>query len=173
MEHKRQEDRKDLAGEHPMGDAGQIVFLCLFSTVWIADTFFLKFSTGLNAFVPLAPRILAGALVLALSLALARKGLSIVFGETRERLEVIRKGVFGLVRHPVYLAEILLYLGFLLFSLSLASAAIWVLTVAFLHFIARHEERLLLKRLGGAYRQYMTEVPMWIPRLKRGRGPLT
>ncbi len=98
---------------------------------------------------------------------LARTGLSIVFGEERKTPGVIKKGMFSVVRHPVYLSEILLYLGLLILSISLAAVIVWVIAIAFLHYISRYEERLLLSRFGEEYEQYMREVPMWIPRLRK------
>ena len=159
--------RSDLAGEHAVGDAGQLVLACLFAVTWIADTFFLHYTTFVNRTVPLAIRIPVGIALLALAGYLARTGLSIVFGETREKPEVIRKGVFGVVRHPIYLSEILLYLGFLAMSISLAAAVVWVIAIAFLHAISRYEEKLLLARFDKEYEQYMRDVPMWIPRLRK------
>ncbi len=138
---------------------------CLFAGTWIGDTFFFKYTIFLNQYVPLGARIPSGVVLLVLSGYLARMGLSIVFGEDREKPGVIRKSVFGVVRHPVYLSEILLCLGLLMFSTSLAAAAVWVIAIGFLHYISRHEERLLLVRFGNEYEQYMREVPMWIPRL--------
>jgi protein-S-isoprenylcysteine O-methyltransferase Ste14 len=99
---------------------------------------------------------------------LARTGLSIVFGERRDEPGVINRGVFSVVRHPVYLSEILLYLGLLMLSVSLAAAAVWVVAIGFLHYISRYEEKLLRARFGDEYAQYMRDVPMWIPRLRRG-----
>jgi len=98
---------------------------------------------------------------------LAKKGLSIVFGERRNEPTVIRKSVFGVVRHPIYLSEILLYLGLLALSLSLAAAGVCLAAIGFYHYIARYEERLLLARLGREYQQYMQNVPMWIPRFRK------
>jgi protein-S-isoprenylcysteine O-methyltransferase Ste14 len=135
-----------------------------FAATWIADTFFLRATTFLNRHVPLGIRIPLGVLLLVLSGYLAREGLSIVFGEEREEPGVIKKGVFGVVRHPIYLAEILFYLGLLMLSLSLAAAVVWAIAIAFLHTISRYEEKLLLARFGQAYQAYMREVPMWIPR---------
>jgi protein-S-isoprenylcysteine O-methyltransferase Ste14 len=77
---------------------------------------------------------------------------------------VIRKGVFGVIRHPVYLSEILLYLGFLMLSLSMAAAGVWAITILFLHYISKYEEKLLLSRFGDDYTKYIQEVPMWLPR---------
>jgi protein-S-isoprenylcysteine O-methyltransferase Ste14 len=164
---KAQQQRDDLTGEHAIGDAGQIVLTCLFVAAWIADTFFFKYTTFLNRYVPPGVRIPAGAVLLVLSGYLARKGLSIVFGKEREKPGVIRESVFNIVRHPVYLSEILLYLGLLLLSISLAAAVVWIIAIGFLHYISRYEERLLLARFGEEYEQYMKEVPMWIPRLRK------
>jgi len=159
--------RDDLTGEHKFGDAGQIVLACLFAATWISDTFFLKYTTFLNHYVSLNIRIPLGVVLLVLSGYMARTGLYIVFGEKRETPDVIRKSVFGVVRHPVYLSEILLYFGLLILSISLVAAAVWVIAIGFLHYISRSEERLLLARFGEDYEKYMREVPMWIPRLGR------
>ena len=139
----------------------------MFAAVWILDTFFLHYTTFLNDHVPNVARVPPAVVLLILAGYLSRKGLSIVFGEERETPCVIRKGVFNIVRHPVYLSEILLYLGFVLLSISLAAAVVWIIAIGFLHYISRHEEKLLLKRFGQEYEQYMREVPMWIPRLGR------
>lgn len=163
LKKRTHKDRKDLIGEHKTGDAGQAVFALIFAVVWVADSFFLNFSTQLNDLVPNIIRAPAGILVLILAGYLARSGLNNVFNEVREKPEIIKKGVFGIVRHPVYLGEILLYLGMLLFSMSLVSAGIWLLIILFLHYIARYEERLLIGHFGEEYRKYMEEVPMWVP----------
>lgn len=156
--------REDLTGEHPLGDAGQILFACLFAATWIADTFFFKYTVLLNGYIPFIVRLPLAALVLVISGYLARKGLGIVFGERMEKPVVIRKSVFGMVRHPIYLGEILLFLGFLILSLSLAAIAVWVAGFVFLNFIAKYEEKLLLARFGAEYEKYLREVPRWLPR---------
>jgi protein-S-isoprenylcysteine O-methyltransferase Ste14 len=124
---KVQQQRDDLTGEHTVGDVGQIVLACLFAATWITDTFFFKYTTFLNQYVPLVARIPSGVVLLVLSGYLAKTSLSIVFGEEREKSGVIRKSSFGIVRHPIYLSEILLYLGLLMLSISLAAAVVWVI----------------------------------------------
>jgi len=156
--------RDDLTGEHAFGDAGQIILACFFVGVWIADTFFFQYTTFLNGYVPLEARIPLGVLLFIISGYLARTGLAIVFGDRREKPIVLRKRVFGLVRHPVYLSEILLYLGLLTLSLSLTAAGVWGFGIAFLHYISKYEEKLLLARFGEDYAKYIQEVPMWFPR---------
>ena len=163
--HKANRHRDDLTGEHRIGDAGQLLFAILFFLVWTTDTFFLKYTTFLNNFIPNGIRTPLGILVLIVSGYLAKTGLNIVFGKEQKNAEVIRKGAFNFVRHPIYLGEILLYLGMLILSLSLAAVVVWVVTIVFLHFISRFEEELLLERFGESYKQYMQEVPMWFPRI--------
>jgi protein-S-isoprenylcysteine O-methyltransferase Ste14 len=167
---KAHHQRDDLAGEHVVSDAGQLILACLFAATWIADTFFIKYATFLNQYVPLGVRIPSGIVLLVLAGYLAKTGLSIVFGEEREKPSVIRESVFSVVRHPIYLSEILLYLGLLMLSISLAAAAVWVVAIGFLHYISRYEERLLLERFGEEYERYMREVPMWIPRFWKKSG---
>lgn len=166
---KRHEGRADLAGEHPFGDAGQLVLLCVFLLVWVADSFFFNWTTFLQDGFPSWIQIPLSLFVLAASAYLAMSGLRIVFGEVRKQPEVIRKGVFGIVRHPVYFASILFYLGLILSSLSLLSAAIWIFIVLFYYYISRYEEKLLLQKFGPAYEEYKRKVPMLIPGLKRRR----
>ena len=159
--------RDDLAGEHRLGDAGQLILFIAFLAVWITDSFFFRYSSFLNNYIPLAVQIPLGVIFLIVAAYLAKTGMTIVFGEVREEPGVIRKGVFGIIRHPIYMSEILLYLGLLFFSTSLAAVGVWIIGIAFLHYISRHEEKLLLERFGDEYRQYMKDVPMYIPRLRR------
>lgn len=159
--------REDLTGEHPWGDLGQALCAITFATVWIADAFFLRWTTFLNTHIPAAIRIPLGLAVLGLAGYLATSSFRQVFSQVPETPTVIREGLYRVVRHPMYLSEMLLYLGLLMLSLSLAAAAMWVLAILFLHRIARYEERLLLARFGDAYAEYMRQVPMWTPCLRR------
>lgn len=164
---KSHHERDDLTGEHTLGDAGQIVLAILFIVIWIADTFLFGYTTFLNDVVPNAIRIPLGVIILGFSAYLSIAGLSIVFGKVREIPAVIREGVFNVVRHPVYLSEILLYLGLLMLSISLLATVVWIIAIIFLHYISRHEEKLLLERFGEDYELYMQEVPMWFPRFSK------
>jgi len=170
--HGSQHSRHWLTGEHRLGDAGQIVLVLLFLAVWAADTFWLAYTTFLNTYVPLAVRIPVAAVALCVGIYLARASTRMVFGEQRDQPHVITTGVFSLVRHPMYLAEILFYVMLLALSLSLSAGAVWLAAIGFLTFISRHEEKLLLARFGADYEQYTRDVPMWLPRLVRRRSPI-
>ena len=162
---KRHHDRPDLVGEHSFGDLGQIILLLIFLAVWVTDSFFLKYSTFIAGNVSPYVRIIIAAAILFCSGFLAMGGLKIIFGEVREKPMVVRKGVFGRVRHPIYSGSILLYLGLIVLTLSIISAIIWVFIVVFYYYISKYEEKILLKEFGSEYEEYMNEVPMLIPRI--------
>ena len=107
-----------------------------------------------------------GVALLILSGYLARTSLNIVFSEVRSEPAVIRDRIYKYLRHPMYVSEILLYLGLLLINLSIIAAIVWLAAIVFLYFICRYEEKLLLERFGADYEQYMREVPMWVPGFK-------
>jgi protein-S-isoprenylcysteine O-methyltransferase Ste14 len=79
---------------------------------------------------------------------------------------LIATGPFAFVRNPLYLGNILLWVGFALSAHLLWLAPIIVGLLAFeYHAIVRWEETLLAERLGDPYRRYMQRVPRWLPRL--------
>ena len=160
---KSHQHRDDLTGEHAFSDIGQLIFLIIFLIVWIADSFVFKYSTFLTQYVSNYIRVPITLIVLVISGLLAWTGLKIVFRETREEPQVITSGVFSIVRHPIYLGSILLYLGFILLSLSLLSALVWILIIVFYYMISRYEEKLLIQRFGSAYEEYKKKVPMLFP----------
>ena len=77
---------------------------------------------------------------------------------------LIDTGPFARVRNPLYLGNILLWLGFALSARLLWLAPVIVILLAFeYHAIVRWEETLLTERLGESYRRYMERVPRWMP----------
>jgi len=55
--------RDDLTGEHRLGDAGQLILFLIFLAVWITDSFFFKYSSFLNNYIPPAVQITLGAIL--------------------------------------------------------------------------------------------------------------
>jgi protein-S-isoprenylcysteine O-methyltransferase Ste14 len=161
---ERYAHREDLAGEHRIGDIGQLIFFLTFLGVWIMDTFFLKFSTIHASRASLLICIPAGIATLLVAGWLAISGLKIAFGEVRQEPRVIREGVFSIVRHPIYLGAILVYLGLLVFSLSITAALVWLIIIRFYVFLCRYEEKLLIEKYGDDYIAYIHKVPMLLPR---------
>jgi protein-S-isoprenylcysteine O-methyltransferase Ste14 len=148
FDHERISNRDDLAGEHKIGDLGQLILLLIFLGVWITDTFFLKFSVVLTNPLSLIIRILLGIVILVIASWFEKSGLNIAFDEVREVPRIIHEGIFSIVRHPIYMGSILVYLGFLVFSISVTAAIIWVVIIGFYYYLCRHEEKNSPKNLG-------------------------
>ena len=156
--------REDLCEEHPQGDLGQIIFGIIFFIVWGLDSFLLKLTTFPAASVPLLVRAPVAAALILTSIYLAVRGHQVVFGEVREPAAVIRTGVFSYTRHPLYLAAILLYLGLVALTLSVAAFILWVIICVFYDRISAYEEGRLVERFGEDYSKYTRQVPRWLPR---------
>lgn len=167
---KTHEHRKDLGGEHKLGDIGQIILLVFFITGILADKFILHCSVFSIQFLPSYLRVLISLPFFVFSFYLARYGLKIIFGEQREELVIIKSGVFSIVRHPIYLGSILVYFGFIIISLSIIAFCIWVIIILFYYYISRYEEKVLIDKLGVQYEDYTREVPMFIPWFCRKKG---
>ena len=82
---------------------------------------------------------------------------------------LIDSGPFGLLRNPLYVGNIALWVGFALTArlVWLAPLVIVLLGLEY-HAIVRWEETLLESRLGQAYRDYAARVPRWFPNLHGG-----
>lgn len=166
---KTHEHRKDLAGEHKFGDAGQLILLVVFVTGLLVDKLVLHFSFSLAHFLPFYVRVLISLPFFVFSFFLALIGLKTVFGKERKEMVVIESGVFSIVRHPIYLSTILLYFGFILISLSVIAFGIWIVIILFYYYISRYEEKVLIDKLGAQYENYMKKVPMLVPRFRRAK----
>lgn len=116
------------------------------------------------------PAALGGVLVVILGELLRLWGVHHIGVISRTRSDrlgpLIDTGPFSLVRNPLYLGNILLWVGF-----AVSARLIWLAPFIVLllgleyHAIVRWEERLLRSRIGATYADYMRRVPRWIPAL--------
>jgi len=164
---KSHEHRSDLAGEYRWGDVGQLLPLVIFIIGMVSDLFILDISRSWQNVIPWYYRVIIFVPLFLISGYLAQNGLKKVFKEERKELEVIRSGVFGIVRHPIYLGSILIFLSFTILSLSIVALIIWFVIIVFYYYLCGYEEKLLIGKLGKKYRDYMNEIPMLIPRIGR------
>jgi len=159
---------KEKNGEHPFGDAGQLMLLGAFLAVWAADPFFLHTSTFLSDYLSLWVRLLILGLALTAALLLFKSGHVVVSHEERPK-GVMVTGAFRYVRHPLYLASILTYLGLTISTMSIFSFILLVGIFTFHNYIAGYEERLLEKKFGEEYRRYKKRAGKWVPRIGEKR----
>jgi protein-S-isoprenylcysteine O-methyltransferase Ste14 len=72
---------------------------------------------------------------------------------------VVDRGLFSVVRHPQYLAYVLLNLGFMLSSQRWAVIVLGTLAIAFFYLQAVAEEKYCYGKFGEDYRLYAQRVP--------------
>jgi protein-S-isoprenylcysteine O-methyltransferase Ste14 len=158
---------KETNGEHPFGDAGQLILLVLFLILWIIDSFFLRISTLLSEDIPLYIRLVFLGLALVTAAYLSISGHDAVGPEPRG-MKVVSNGAFWYVRHPLYLGCLLFYLGLAVSTASIFCLALFVLIFFFYNYIASYEERLLDEKFGEEYRKYKKGTGKWVPRIGKG-----
>jgi protein-S-isoprenylcysteine O-methyltransferase Ste14 len=159
---------KEKRGEHPFGDAGQLILFVIFIAVWVADSFFLRRSTFLAKYAPLPVRVALLALALFGAVSLVRSAGEVVHHGQRPD-HVLSGGAFRYVRHPLYLGVLLFYVGLVLVTASLYSLAVFAAIFIFYNYISGYEEKLLEARYGEAYKDYKARTGKWVPRIRGTR----
>ena len=69
------------------------------------------------------------------------------------------------VRHPQYVAFVLIMFGFLLQWPTLPTLILFPILVTVYAKLAKHEEQEVLEEFGLAYRDYQAHTPAFVPRI--------
>jgi protein-S-isoprenylcysteine O-methyltransferase Ste14 len=72
---------------------------------------------------------------------------------------VVDSGVYAIVRHPQYLAGVLVAIALPLITLHWAVIVLGVIAIAIIYMTTFDEEKASLEKFGEAYAQYMERVP--------------
>src|SRR5712691_12349465 len=75
---------------------------------------------------------------------------------------LLTQGPYALTRHPMYLAELMLWLGWAVFYGSLAVSIGFLVLCLLVKMLAAREEQVLEANFGEAYREYKARVPRWL-----------
>ena len=156
---------KEKKGEHPFGDAGQLISVAVFLVVWATDSFVLHWSTFLKQWDPHSVRMVVTIVAAVLAVALFFSGRTVIRKERPDH--VVDTGPFRLVRHPLYVAALLGFAATAISSLSLISFVLLIPIFVFYNYIASYEEKLLETRFGEAYRDYEQRTGKWLPKVTR------
>jgi protein-S-isoprenylcysteine O-methyltransferase Ste14 len=127
---------------------------------------------------PTFQTLIVGLLVVLIGEAVRLWGASIIGSETRTTGQVggtylITTGPFAYVRNPLYLANVLLYLGVGIMSNALFP---WFVIVAVALFFIQYylivtlEEEYLARTFGLAFEEYVGRVRRFVPRLRKYRA---
>lgn len=82
-------------------------------------------------------------------------------------------GAYAVVRHPQYVAFILIMFGFLLQWATILTLLMFPVLVWMYVRLARSEEREALERFGKEYEAYAARVPAFLPRLRKSNRAQT
>jgi protein-S-isoprenylcysteine O-methyltransferase Ste14 len=105
--------------------------------------------------------ILSAYIVIAGYLLLKRKGKPSANFENTSLL--VRSGIYGYIRHPLYLSVFLLGTGVVFKDPGPAQLVLGVINLIAVWFTSRIEEREMVEKFGEEYRIYMKETKMFIP----------
>ena len=155
--------RHNLPGEHAVTDIGQLILFAIFVLVMVFDIFIFQFSNktlGTLSQMVTIPLFLIFFLIGGYFILTSHR---IIFRETDKEVSVVTKGVFNIVRHPMYFGSIFLFFSFVILSNSVLAFLIWIVICFFYYFIARYEEKLLVNKYGDKYEEYQKKVPMFVP----------
>ena len=89
---------------------------------------------------------------------------------SRDVQRLVNYGIFGWTRHPLYVGNFLIWMGFVI-----ASGVLWFLPIAIVIFaieytlIVAYEEGVLESIFGAEYLEYKKRTPRWMPRPTAGK----
>ena len=125
------------------------------------------------AWVTAAGWLLAGAGLGLVAIAQHAMGRSWRIGIDDRPTALVERGVFALVRNPIYLGMLAMLGGVGLVAPCAWTVCVWVMTLLILSLQTRLEERHLLELHGEAYARYAAHVGRLVPgvgRLRRADG---
>ena len=94
-------------------------------------------------------------------LLLKKKGKSTINFENTSVL--VKSGIYGYIRHPLYLSIFLLGTGIMLKDPAPFQIVLGIINLVAVYITARIEENEMIAKFGNEYRSYMTDTKMFIP----------
>jgi len=80
------------------------------------------------------------------------------FAITPQAKELVTKGLYAKIRHPIYVFGLLLFLGFAMVIRDVISYVFWGFALLNVIWRVRRENRVLEEKFGVAYRAYREQV---------------
>lgn len=72
---------------------------------------------------------------------------------------IVDTGIYAVVRHPLYLGWLLMYVALILLSQHWLTVIIGIPGIACVYLISRQEDQSLIEKFGDDYKDYMNKVP--------------
>jgi len=84
-------------------------------------------------------------------------------GDWENTTELVKRGIFGYIRHPLYSSLMLLAAGFLFKDVTVLTLILCIISLTLLAAASVVEERENIAKFGGIYRAYAAETKRYIP----------
>jgi protein-S-isoprenylcysteine O-methyltransferase Ste14 len=143
-------------GGNQMHYVAGALLLAQFALIWVLDD-----SVDIKGLQYLAWAVwLVAAILLAASMLTLRRRGQVQEGRSCVETEaLITTGVYALVRHPLYLGWMLMYVAMVLFKPNWILAILGIAGAACVYRFTVQEEALLKEKFGESYRRYTQAVP--------------
>jgi len=135
--------------------AGALLVL-VYSLLWFLNT-----PTGVQLLRYVGVAILAVGLVLIFlpTFVFCSKGKVKKENDWIETSVLVYTGIYSVVRHPLYLDWLLMYVAIIFWSQHWLTIIVGVLGMTCVYLISRQEDQRLVKKFGDDYKRYMCTVP--------------
>jgi len=157
--------REGAGSEHPRTHLYHIISISLFITVIILDAWIFNFSTFLQPYVHLFIRLGFFIFFLIWALIFFKLSHGAVFPKESHEKKLAKTGLYAHIRHPMYIGTPLIFIAFILLTMSLISIIPLIFNIILFNGMMKYEEKELEKIFGQEYVEYKKKVPRWIPRL--------
>ncbi|MFW9785786.1 MAG: methyltransferase family protein [Candidatus Heimdallarchaeota archaeon] len=149
------------------------IFLCCLN-IFIYD-YWLVLSPRINLFfLSDTFQVIGFTLVIGgnITLMLAYRKLGIYWSYPRDGItkkkKLIKTGIYGKIRHPVYLSFNIFCIGFIMILLDWILLILYIIGAIGLYFQAIDEERILIKYFGQEYETYMNKTGRFFVKIRKG-----
>ena len=135
--------------------AGALLVL-VYSLLWFLNT-----PTGVQLLRYVGVAILAVGLVLIFlpMFVFRSKGKVKKENDWTETSVLVDTGIYSVVRHPLYLGWLLMYVAIIFWSQHWLTIIVGVLGMTCVYLISRQEDQRLVEKFGDDYKRYMRSVP--------------
>jgi protein-S-isoprenylcysteine O-methyltransferase Ste14 len=137
----------------------------VFFIVWFLDSNIFHISTFLNSFIPFIIRLILFTVIFAIAIIFILLSHRALFKSHQPPNALITSGILSYIRNPMYFGILLIYIAFILLSVSLISIALFVVVFLIYNWMANFEEYILENLFGEEFLKYKKKVGKWIPKI--------
>jgi len=135
----------------------------VFFLVWFLDSSVFQISIFLNDYVPFVVRLVLCIVTFALALVFIQLSHQALFKSHKPSDSLITSGILKYTRNPMYFGILLIYVAFILLSISLISIGLFIVVFLVYNWMVNFEQKILEDVFGEEFLKYKKKVPKWFP----------